>query len=481
MELIFEGDWTSAQAQQIAGVLRKFGVGDGLGVPDELIPPSIAGSDVTTYLTRKQKDLLKMLQDGVSTAIATEDDDQPIEWGTYGRSPLEKALSMGAVKIASGVRYRLNSSRRWEKIGEDSSGLTDAPANINTWDFPMSDGPFGRGIYFPVLSAPMGGPRIRIDLGITPDELVSDERFYELEADLSQDTPYVLRVHGIKAVAESEGDRVTLLYVSDPGEITPLGVISDGRAVSGAVDYQLVDLVQQGDRLVADIEVVSVEFEALQKSAKISTRRTMHSDSALDGTPISITTAPQLDRSLVRQACDRCRLDGVPLDRVQVRLVPGAPNFLPKMTRAYCLPSDGAVCLCPHDPAAAVRSLVGELGDRLKAFQIDPDRALDVLVTAAKLSPDWWLEMLIKRYTGAVLAHGVRLPEQYYVMLGGRGYAYWGTPKLLTECIAEDFRVALDPSGLPNLVTLEWDLLVPAHARAMQQLCLSFLTHANPE
>ena len=65
---------------------------------------------------------------------------------------------------------------------------------------------------------------------------------------------------------------------------------------------------------------------------------------------------------------------------------------------------------------------------------------------------------------------------QYLKLLAGRGLKFWADDRsTLRECMAEDYRYAHDPYGLPNLVTLEWDLAVPSIARMSQQVLLSLL------
>jgi hypothetical protein len=43
-------------------------------------------------------------------------------------------------------------------------------------------------------------------------------------------------------------------------------------------------------------------------------------------------------------------------------------------------------------------------------------------------------------------------------LLAGRGLAHWGNRRAIAECMAEDYRRAFDPAGLPNEVTMAWDL-----------------------
>lgn len=494
-EIEFRGEWHPDDAHRIALELQKsLGMGDGEGIPADLNPPQITG-DLQPLLSARQKKLVEMLKRAGKKAVLEcepgEECDTATDWDGYS---LKKSLSTGQMRVTPKGRFRLNSNRRWERVDDDSPTTgtgTLAPSggggSMGQFDFDKTDGEFGRGIYFPVLSEPTGGLRIRLRLLVRPGDLVSDEEFYNLENDLSLDTDLILDSKGVKAIARTEGDRVTLLMVRDGRDIEPMGIVANSGAVpTGTPTFQLVKLEQRDDGCIVDVEMVDLAA-TLAKSAKVARRGTLESKSYLEGTPLIRTSAPPLDRQLVRKAVDRCKLDGVPMDAVQVCMVQGVPDFLPRMTHAFCLPSDLRVCLCPHDPQGAISYLCDELATRLqtavRAGAIAGDTALEILACAARLSPDWWLEMVIKRYVGAALCerrwgilNGGEPPRDYMALLVARGAGYWGNRKQIAECMAEDFRCAYDPAGLPNLVCLEYDAALPGVARAAQQLLLKGLT-----
>jgi len=479
-EIILEGNWSEGETQRVADALRKaLGTGDGGGA-EATVETSILG--FPDLLSRRQRKLYELMKQGTTAAIASADAGEPCDlvrrdWGVYDEAPLAKALVDGAVRVSDGVTYRLNDARRWERV-EGESQYIDRPVNMAAFDLPITDGEFGRGVYLPVLEAPAGGLRLRVHLGLIADELITAEEFYEVEDDLAGSTELLLNAKNIKAIATTDGEQVTQIFVRDQGEITPLGVVADGPAPAGGDSYRLVSLFQQAGGMIADLEVVK-PGQALSKAARKSNRRTMQSTTHLAGTPLVRTSAPDLDRLLVRKAIARCRADGVNFDGLAVRLVTGVPEFLPKMTHAYCLPQDRAICLCPHDPVTAVHGLVQQVSDRLQTAVLvgaaDPGEALAVLTKAAKITPEWWLEMLLKRYVGAIRCSP---SEEYINLLAGRGWSHWGNARSLAECISEDYRAAHDPAGLPNLVTLEWDLALPAHARACQQILMRLANDA---
>lgn len=488
MEIEFIGDWAESDAAAIARSLQKsLGMGD--GIAEELNPPAV--SDFPSLLSARQKKLLEMLRQagGRALELCAEgeecDSDRP-DWSDYAQ-PMAKGLTAGQIRITPKGRFRLNQKRRWEKIDDGDGPEITAP--IGTFEFPLTDGEYGRGVYLPVLPTATGGVRLRVRLALAPEQLISDEQFFDYENDLSQDTELILDSHQVRAIARSTNDgTVDLLMVREPDDIRPLGIVAGSGAIpSGTPRFNLVSLQEGDGYLTADIEMVdNGNTDFLAKSASISRHSSLQSASLLHGTKLVRTSAPPLDRALVRHAIERCKSDGLSFDAVQVCLVQGVPDFLPKMTRAFCLPSDAKVCLCPHDPQGAIASQCSELAKRLQAAvssnAIAPDMALDILARASQLDPQWWLEGVIKRYVGAVLCerqwdvlNGGQPPERYMALLVGRGVQHWGNRRAIAECMAEDFRCAYDPAGLPNLVTMEWDAAVPGLARASQQLLLTLL------
>jgi hypothetical protein len=168
----------------------------------------------------------------------------------------------------------------------------------------------------------------------------------------------------------------------------------------------------------------------------------------------------------------------------------GVPDFLPAGISSFVLPSDRVINLCPHDPQAAIARFVMQLGDRMKvavaAWAILPDVALSMVVKAAALNPQSWLEFVITRHVGAVLCRDVsdweNPPEEwkpYFKVLAQRGAQYWLNRQTLALCMAEDYRVAMQPGGIPNLQTLEWDIAKPSIARMAQQALINALTNES--
>ncbi len=480
MRIQFEGDWTPEDAQTIAQVLQKsLSMGDsGLA---ELTPVSLS-SDIPALLSGRQRKLLELLRKMGTTALLCEPEeecaDRP-DWEEYGRpSALSKAL--GQLKTTEHGTYTLNANGRWQRFNSEGSSYTPAPQ----FSFAVVDGVFGMGVYFPVLDAPQGGVRVRVRLNLKPEQLIDASEFYELDADLSQDTETVLDHRNVRAIVQTQGNAAILLVVRHIDDLIPLGVLKGSGKLQGDFHYALVKLDEREDHWVADLELIE-DSQSLNKAAGTGRLR-WESASLLKGSPLVRTSAPELDRSLVRKAVDRCKLDGVDLSTVQIKLSPGVPDFLPKMTHAFCLPSDGVVWLCPHDPQGAIggfcESLATRLQNAVQTGAMPGDIALDILARAARLSPQWWLESLIKTKVGAILCDrqwgifdGGEVPGVYMDRLVGRGVQFWGNRRSVLECMAEDFRCAYDPAGVPNLITLEFDAAVPALARASQQTLLSLL------
>jgi hypothetical protein len=183
---------------------------------------------------------------------------------------------------------------------------------------------------------------------------------------------------------------------------------------------------------------------------------------------------------------ERCKLDGVPVGEVSLEVVDGIPDFLPTTTCAFCLPGAQTIYLVQHDLQAALerrlKMMTRELRSAAVGGGIPYDVVVDTILRCQEIDTKWWLEGLIKRYTGAILAGRVAnvmmaddmSPWQpYLTLLAGRGIGYWGDRRAIAECMAEDYRCAFDPSGFPNAVTMLWDLAVPQVARLGQQKLVS--------
>jgi hypothetical protein len=426
---------------------------------------------------------LTLLGQASQAALDHKEEENPPDWDAY--QPLKKAFQPRFKRQPDGGILHLNRNNRWQKW---EGTLPEIPQiELGEFQLPVTDGEFGRGVYLQI-SKPQGYLQLRSRLALLPSTLLTEDAFYALEDDLAGNTDLLLDGQGIRAIAKTEGERITLLCIRNPDDLEILGILSGSGAVpSSAYNFQIVDLDQQPDALILTLEMVP-DALPLEKAATKDRRSTFTSQSHLNGTKLLPVHRPPLSRSLVRSAIARCEADGIPFGSVQVCLVKGVPDFLKPDVYAFCLPSDARVCLAPHDPHEAIASLCKRLSMRLrvavKAKAIDGDDALQILQTATGLSPDWWLEMLIKRYVGAVLAAKVQdvmqgedtsLWAHYLRSLAGRGVMYWGNRRAIAGCIAEDYRCAHDPAGLPNLVTLEWDQMVPALARTGQQIVSQLL------
>lgn len=475
-QIEFEGDFSPDEIQAIAQALaielqtlqKSVGIGDGESIPEDLVPPTIAADPGPS------KSLLQLWQAGGGQLLGKGEDecgrDRTMAWDVYD---LQKAeIFPGAIKRGKdGSRYVLNHNRRWVRQG----GADNGGINPGAFDFPESWGDFGRGVYLPVYPQTTGYIRLRARIDCNAQQFISADEFYDLEADLTENLELILDGRGVRCIGVTEGDRITQLIVRDNRWIEPLGVIANsGEVPTGRPEFRIVQYRQDPDAVVVDIEFADQGGDLLAKS--------LQSESYLHGSPLVPVSESKLDRVLVRNAIARLRLDGVPIDQVVVRCLDGRPDFLPDCC-AFCLPSDGVINLLPHSPQAAIQSLVRELSDRLAiAVQsgVPADSALKVAAQAANLDPQWWLEIILKRYCGSILiqrAGGIDAPQfrPYLNMLAGRGLRFWGDRRTVAECFAEDYRCAFDPAGLPNLVTLEWDLLAPGYSRLCCQQLLNSL------
>lgn len=498
-EIEFVGDWEESQAQAIASQLRK-------SLDADAVEPSIPQleDNPVGLLSKRQKRLIELLRQGGMAAFqaASSDLSKSLDsgavkheckpdcahdWSLY--EPLEKAIK----RDKEGRTYRLNENSRWERWdgGHQWDGGNPDDAEFR---FITESGEFGRGVYFDVAANPGGWLRLRLSVDAMPSEMVTDERFYELESDFTTDLALMLTHQGVKAVAKTEGDRVTRLMVRNSSDIDVLGAIAgSGRLPDGGqYRYQLVSVRPEDDRLIVDVEVAPKQDSGtaeLTKAAVGDRKRPFSRESGLAGTPVVAIHGAKLDRELVRAAVDRCKLDGVDFTGVQVCLTGYRPDFVSETASAFCLPGDGVVMLLHHEPGAAISRFTRMLTHRLKSAAavgaVGADEALELLHQASQLSPEWWLEMLIKRYVGAVHVARVEclmavpspvLWTPYLNLLAYRGLSYWGSRRAIAECQAEDYRVAHDPAGLPNLTTLLWDVAVPSVARMCQQSLVSTLS-----
>lgn len=450
-EIILEGDWSPEQIDRVTTALRKSLSTDSGGGAEETVQTSIVPAD--QLLTPRQKKLLKQWQ------------ESPQDWDAY----LNKGV--GEIKVTPKGTYRMNANSRWERLPQSPIG-----GGVGDFEFPERSGQYGWGVYMPVAATAGPGLKLRAQLNISENSVITDDEFEEYASDLSTDTDYILDARSVKAIVVEQDELVTELIVRHTSDIQILGIIpNSGQPPTGEMSYRIVSVDRQPDRILVDIELTD-NSKTLEKSAKSVTRSTLQSQSYLNGTKLVRTSAPKLDRGLVRAAIERCKLDGVELSNIQVHCLNGVPDFLPRMTAGFCLPSDGVINLCPHDPQAAISYLGGQLADRLKiavsAGVMPGVDAIGILERALKLNPEWWLEMLIKRMAGAILLErklGViengTLPIEIRDNLVARGMVHWGVDRRrVLEALAEDYRCAHDPAGLPNLVSLEWDILLPNFA-----------------
>jgi hypothetical protein len=490
--LIFEGDWPDGHVAKIESLAKSLSMGD----MEDLNPPTVTG-DLKSMLSDRQKKLINQFKKAGRAAFDAacldgDKCDRPEDWDAYD---LKKALNPGAMKVNSKGTFRLNSNNRWTRVDDDGAGFSNQ--QVGQFQFPVSDGEFGRGVYLSVPREPSGNLRLRAKCAIATDEIISDEEFWEMDADLSGDIELALDSRGIKAVFKSADDAVVQIMIRDRADIIPLGVLAgSGTIAQGTPDYRVVAIQRNPDDLVLDLEMGSLEQEEdLEKSASQQRKLVFSSASHLDGTKLVRASIPPLDRGLVRKAIARCKLDGVDFDNIQIRMLPGAPDFLSMPVRAFCLPSDGVINLVPHTPQKAISALCSDLAERMQAAvnagALTGESALEVVAIAARMDEEWWLEFCLKRLAGAILCDrrfhvmtydeppgdtiSLDPPVKYMELLAMRGVAHWGSRRAIAECMAEDYRVAHDPAGLPNLVTLEWDVAVPAIARACQQILLSEL------
>lgn len=506
-ELEFIGDWEPIEAQTIAAQLQKsLGVGDGGGA--EITVQHLEDNPTQQLLSKRQKRLIEMLREagnrtfrggGELAKAADYLGDEPIHecgpgcihsWDDYilGGGGLLK--SVGSLKRdAQGRTYVMNRNNRWERFaarGGTGGGMPE-------FRFTAQDGEFGRGVYFPVLASPQGYMRLRVRANLSGPEMISDSQFHDIETDFARDANLVLDAKGVRAIAQSQGDSITLLCVRSPSDLEVLGAVAGSGQLppGGDYEYRLAKLTPADDHWVIDLEVSpkgdapSLQGNELIKAASV------FPNSPLSGTVLTSVGKAKLERQMVRSAVERCRLDGVPVDSVSIELVSGVPDFLPPTTCAFCLPTQGTVYLVHHDPQAALdrrlRMLTRELKAAATAHGVPYDVALDTVLRCQEIDAEWWLEGLIKRYVGAILTSRVACPLvddldpwlPYLGLLPGRGLTHWGNRRLLAECMAEDYRCAHDPAGFPNAITMLWDLALPTVARMAQQRLLEVLNHGR--
>lgn len=511
-ELEFIGDWEPTEAQAIAAqfqqtLAKSLGVGDGGGA--EVTVQQLEDNPIQTLVSGRQKKLIELLrQAGAKTfeGAALEKSagfsadpehtcgpDCSHSWDDYtlgGDRTLLKAV--GSLKRDNqGRTYKMNANRRWERFSGGGGG-----GAMPEFRFSPEDGAFGRGVYFPVLQAPQGYMRLRVRANLSGPELIGDDELYALESDFAHDINSVLDAKGVRGIAQTEGQAVTLLCVRSPSDLQVLGAVADSGPLppGNDYDYRLVNLTPADDHFVIDVEVSPAGAAIAPQGNELIKAASVFNGSALSGTVLTPVSTSTLDRGMLRAAVERCRLDGVPVGDVAIALVGGVPDYLPAGTYAYCLPSHGTIYLAHHDPAAAagkhLRMLTRELRAAARVGAIPSDVALEVLLASQEVDGGWWLEHHIKRFTGAILAarvHDITTAEdvgpwgRYVGLLAGRGLAHWGSRRAIAECMAEDYRRAFDPAGFPNEITMLWDLAVPSIARMAQQELLSVLAGAPLE
>lgn len=500
----FIGDWQPEEVERASDALKKSLSGEPGGGAEVTIP-QIGDNPIQTMLSKRQKRLIELLRQAGSAALhgpelqksAAESTDVDSEehvcgpncdhsWLGYGS--LEKAAVGEIKRDAKGRAYRFSAKSRWERFdpGAGGGGVVD-PGQFR---FSPVDGPFGRGVYFPVAAGPSGAMRIRLGLHLSPNAMITADDFHSMESDFAQDLELMLERQGVRAVAQVEQGKVTLLCIRSVGDIEVLGAVAGSGALppGGDWEYHLVSLTPQDDHFTADVEVVARGGALnLQKAAITSTSKVFQGG-ALAGSPVVPNGKPAIDRQLLRRAVERCRADGVPVGDVSIRLVEGAPDFLGMTRYAFCLPGENTVYLMNHDPSEALNRQVKMLTARLRrgveAGAIAADEALDLMQIASGMDEEWWLESLLKRHIGALLCARVGCVMSteaegwrgYINLLAGRGLEFWGDRRSIAEAMAEDYRCAFDPAGLPNRVTIFWDVACPELARLCQQKLLSALS-----
>ena len=499
MELEFIGDWQPSDAHAIALQLRKsLGVDAGGGA--EITVQQLDDNPIQQMLSQRQKRLLDLLREAGSKtfsdaplAKALWTDDHACTPGCrhdwledYSLGALTKAVNRGALKRdAQGRAYVFNANNRWQRYNA-------TPPPPGDYRFPLGDGDYGRGVYLPILDTPQGYAKLRVRLNLSPAQLISDDEFYAIEDNFAMDLTTTLDRQGVRGVVQTEGDRVSLLFLRSPADIEVLGLIADSGIVPSGPDfsYRLSSFVAADDHWTLDLELSPggdpPSPQALTKAAKV----TLFPD-----TPLATATTSRarglLSRRLLRDACDRCRADGLPLDGCTIQLIDSAPDWLPRHCKAFCHPSTGVIYLVDHDPADALMDrllmLSRQLEDAASDGIITYAQAMDTLQSGLKLTSQCWLECLLRRFIGACLIasrHDLSTsadygPWQDYLSLqSARGIQYWGDRAAIVRCMAEDYRCCFEPTGLPNEVTMLWDMVTPAIARMAQQRLMEVLSNA---
>ena len=476
-ELIFEGDWNREEAEAIASSLQKsFGIGDGEGMPEDLVPP-VVGGDWKKLLSKAHQELLEQWQQAGRKGLPcmepnecpTTDEDR--DWGQYA---LKKALFHGMLRRDDdGDILQLNENRRWEKVRDASGNRVNnaPPLEPGAFQFPYSHGEYGHGVYLPIDEQPTGYLRLRARLDISPEQAIMGHEFYALEDDLTGNTGLMLDSRNVRAILTTEGDRLTQICIRHRRDIQPLGIVGrDGKVPTGKPEFRIVALKRQDNGIIVDIE--------MQEPGSMLAKTAWKSSTPLNGTPLRAVDTPG-DRPLLRKAIARCKRDGLSLDGIQIKIASGIPDFMGDNVHGFCLPSEGIVWMVPHDIPAAIarnaRMLSRRLKSAVRAGAMPGDAALDLVANAAEMTPEWWLEHHIKFLSGCircerafgVLAGGA-LPSDYLRLLLARGFQHWGDRRLALICMGNDFRLMYDPAGLPNCATLEWDVAVPSIARMSQ-------------
>jgi hypothetical protein len=471
-EIEFTGDWSDAEIRSIAPLLQKsFGLGD--GIPDTLQPPTIATPGT---LSARQKKMLELWRKAGAAPLVDEEEpceDDREDWRAYR---LEKAI-VGSQKTdpKTGKQYVFTQKHRWQRVGASAHLVSKQDSQLR---FTVSDGEFGEGVYFPI-SPPIGAFQVRLRLEATPSEIITQDKFEEIEQDLTIDLPMALDAAQVKGVVKVE-DKPVLMMVRSPHLLTALGVISGSGNPAGS-NAHIINMEERPDHIILDVEFVG-ETADLNKSA--SQRKTYPSTTHLDGSKL-IPSTLEFDRQLIRNVVKQCQIECDNLARVS--LLSGTPDFLAPGTVAFTLPQDGVIYVCPHNPQVALEQFKLRMGDRLKAAisagAIGVDDAFNLLAFVSRLNAEEYLGILLKRYSGAIAIYNggeIDSPKwkSYLKLLAARGVQYWGSRRAILECMAEDYRCIHNPK-LPNLVTLEWDLQCPAIARMCQQIIAKTLKDAE--
>jgi hypothetical protein len=334
------------------------------------------------------------------------------------------------------------------------------------------------GVYLPVVDAPGDGLRLRVRLAVDPQSVIPSERFEQMAANYAQDLELVLDGHGVKGIAHSEHDRITLIVVRDPRDLHILGSVGGSGVPQGKLAFRVVEVQESESGILLDIELTGQE-QPLGKALGTSRRASFPSRSGLDGSRLLPAVKP-VDRVLVRDALTWLRQRGGSLHGLPLKCLPGIPDFAP-LSVVVAVPGDEVVYLCPGDLSLGMQRWVHDLAARLSRAEavgaLPADEALGILARAAGLAPHEWLAHRLLSVAAAV---ALRPSDTYLQILSSRGLSYWGNEATVAACVGEDYRTRITGAGIPNLVTLEWDCACPEYARMGQQVVGTMMPHSPP-